>query len=67
MSFLRVLRKLVLGETWSLPLAIAVAIGLAAVARAFSDGAAWWHEAGGLLLTVLLLAALGWSVRVPRR
>ena len=59
---MRALRKLVLGETWVLPIGVALAVGAAALLRAASGGAAWWHDAGGVILTVLVLAALAYSV-----
>ena len=59
---MRALRKLVLGETWALPVGVALAVGAAALLRAASDGADWWHDAGGVILAVLVLAALAYSV-----
>ncbi len=59
---MRALRKLVLGETWALPVGVALAVVAAALLRAASDGAAWWHDAGGVILAVLVLAALAYSV-----
>ena len=59
---MRALRKLVLGETWTLPIAVALAVVAAAVLRAASDGAAWWRDAGGAILALLVLAALAYSV-----
>jgi hypothetical protein len=55
------LRKLVLGETWTLPLGVAVTlvIGLALDAA----GPAWWHRAGGFVLLVLALVTLALSLR----
>jgi hypothetical protein len=58
----RALRKLVLGETWALPVGVALAVGAAAVVRAASDGAHWWRDAGGAILALLVLAALAYSV-----
>ena len=59
---MRALRKLVLGETWALPVGVALAVGGAALLRTASDGAAWWRDAGGAILAVLVLAALAYSV-----
>ena len=63
MSFLRTLRKLVLGETWTLPVGVALALGAATLLRVATDGEGWWREGGGVLLAVLLVAALGVSLR----
>jgi len=67
MSLLRTVRKLVLGETWTLPAGVALAVGAGALLRALSDGAHWWHTAGGAVLVVLLLAALALSLRSSSR
>jgi hypothetical protein len=55
------LRKLVLGETWALPLGIALTLlaGLALDAA----GPAWWHRAGGFVLLACVLATLAASLR----
>ena len=55
------LRKLVLGETWALPLGIAVTLlaGLALEAA----GPAWWQRAGGFVLLAGVLATLALSLR----
>jgi hypothetical protein len=55
------LRKLVLGETWTLPLGVALtlAIGLALDAA----GPGWWHRAGGFVLLAGALATLVVSLR----
>jgi hypothetical protein len=58
----RALRKLVLGETWALPVGVVLAVGVAALLRAASGDAAWWRDAGGVILAVLVLAALAYSV-----
>lgn len=57
---MRSLRKLLLGETWFLPLGIAVVLGLAALASV--AGETLWHEAGGPLLLVAVLVLLIASV-----
>jgi hypothetical protein len=59
MSVLIQIRKLVLGETWIVPLGVATAIGAAAALKELAPAA--WEEAGGPLLVaaaglVLLLA-----------
>ena len=59
---MRALRKLVLGETWALPVGVALAVAVAALLRAASNGAAGWRDAGGVILAVLVLAALAYSV-----
>ncbi len=59
---MRTLCKLILGETWFLPLAIALVLLLAAAAsRAAPDA---WEAAGG---PVLLLGVLGILVAAVRR
>jgi hypothetical protein len=63
----RALRKLVLGETWTLPICVALAVGAAAVLRVASGDAAWWRDAGGVILAGLVLAALAVSVRSSSR
>lgn len=50
MSVLSALRKLVLGETWSLPLGVAVALGAAGAARALAGQDGWWRHGGGFIL-----------------
>jgi hypothetical protein len=64
-AVLRSLRQLILGETWTIPLGVAAAIGLALLIRgALPEGA--WQAAGGFSLAALLVAALGWSLRESR-
>ena len=58
------LRKLVLGETWALPGAVALAVGVAAVLRAVAGPGGWWADAGGWLM--LLMLATGFAVAVRR-
>ena len=64
---MRALRKLVLGETWTLPIAVALAVVAAAALRGLSGDAEWWRDAGGVVLAVLVLAALAVSVRSSAR
>jgi hypothetical protein len=64
---IRTVRKLVLGETWSLPIGVAVAVGAAAVLRAVAGHAAWWRDAGGFVLLALVVVALLAAVGRPSR
>ena len=61
-AFLRALRKLVLGETWALPVGIAAAVAIAAVLRVAAGPHGWWHHAGGWVLFALLAVALAGSL-----
>jgi hypothetical protein len=54
---MRTLRKLVLGETWALPIGIVVAVGAAAVVGALAGSADWWEDLGGFILLALLAGA----------
>ncbi|MEA2180434.1 MAG: hypothetical protein QOG77_3731 [Solirubrobacteraceae bacterium] len=63
---MRTLRKLVLGETWALPVGIAVAVGAAALVRLIAGPGGWWEDAGGFVLLALLVAAFAVAV-VKRR
>jgi hypothetical protein len=55
------LRKLVLGETWTLPIGVAATLlaGLALDAA----GPGWWHSAGGFVLLAGAVATLAVSLR----
>jgi len=55
---LRAAGKLVLGETWQLPLGVAAAVLLAAALRVAAGGEGWWRHAGGAILAALLAVAL---------
>lgn len=66
MSFLRTLRKLILGETWRLPLGIAAAVLMAVALRALAGDDGWWRDLGGVALGAGLIVALSVSV-IPRR
>lgn len=63
MSWLRTLRKLVLGETWTLPAGIALSVVAAAAVRVIHGPGGWWHAGGGWVLAVLLVGALAASLR----
>jgi hypothetical protein len=67
MSALRAARKLVLGETWTLPGGIAVAVLIAAALRLISGAGGWWRPAGGFVLAALLVGALAASLRRDAR
>jgi hypothetical protein len=58
MSFLRAMRKLILGETWALPAGVALAVGGAAIVRVLAGPGGWWRDGGGALLAVGLVGAL---------
>lgn len=64
---MRALRKLILGETWTLPAGVAVALAVAGVLRAVSGPHGWWHGAGGFVLLALALGALALSLYPARR
>ena len=56
--FLRTLRKLVLGETWQLPVGVAGAVAVAAALRLAAGDEVWWRHSGGAVLAGLLGVAL---------
>ena len=62
MTLLRTLRKLVLGETWVLPIGVALSMAAAVVARELAGADDWFSEAGGWLLLGLLAAAFAVAV-----
>jgi hypothetical protein len=65
MSLLRTLKKLLLGETWLLPVGLAVTIGASVLIRhVLGDG---WHHLGGFVLLAGVTAALLASVVVSSR
>ena len=64
---MRALRKLVLGETWTLPLGVLLTLALALVLDAVAGGTSWWRHAGGFLLLACVLAALAVSLAPARR
>jgi hypothetical protein len=55
------LRKLVLGETWTLPLGVAVTLLVGLALDAASPG--WWRSVGGFLLLAGAVATLSFSLR----
>ena len=58
------LRKLVLGETWTLPLGVALVLCAGVALDAAAGGDAWWRRAGGFLLLAGVLAALSVSLQL---
>jgi hypothetical protein len=62
---MRALRKLILGETWALPLGVALTLAAGLALDALAGDDAWWRHGGGFVLLVLVVAAL-WSA-LPRR
>lgn len=65
MTLLRTLRKLLLGETWILPLGIAILVAAAFGLRAVDRGG--WSDAGGLVLLAGVVAVLVLSVASSAR
>jgi hypothetical protein len=64
-TLVRTLRKLVLGETWVLPIGVALAVGVAGVLRALAGDHGWWRDAGGFVLLGLVVVALLAAARAP--
>ena len=62
---MRQLRKLVLGETWALPLGVLVTLVAGLVLDALEGDDAWWQHAGGFVILALVVGAL--TVALPRR
>jgi hypothetical protein len=68
---LKQLRKLVLGETWTLPLGVLCTLGAIGIYRLLDDDDTWWQHAGGFILLGLvalaLTASLAGALRAHRR
>lgn len=62
---LRSLRKLLLGETWSIPLGVAATLGVALLARRGLAADTWAHL-GGFILGATIVATLLLALRVGR-
>jgi hypothetical protein len=61
-SLLSSLRRLILGETWTIPLGVGASLGLALLLRASLPEAAW-EVAGGFCLAAFVLGVLAYSLR----
>lgn len=59
------LRKLLLGETWSIPLGVAAALGVALLARQGLAPGTWAHL-GGFILAAVIVATLLLGLRIGR-
>jgi hypothetical protein len=59
---MRALRKLVLGETWTLPLGVLATLALALVLHGLAGDTAWWRQVGGFVLLACVLAVLAASL-----
>jgi hypothetical protein len=59
---MRALRKLVLGETWTLPLGVFLTLAVALAVDAIAGDTPFWRHAGGFLLLACVLAALAVSL-----
>jgi hypothetical protein len=57
------LRKLLLGETWALPLGVAVVLAAGLALDAGFGDDAWWRHAGGFVLLAGVILALSASLR----
>ena len=62
---MRALRKLVLGETWSLPLGVLALLLCALVLHAVAPS--WWGSAGGWVLLALALVVLSAALAPAHR
>jgi hypothetical protein len=64
-AFLRSLRSLLLGETWTIPLGIGASLVTAAALRSELP-AHFWHAGGGFVIAALVAATLTLSLRSGR-
>lgn len=64
MNRLATARKLILGETWRLPIAVAALIAAALALRAAAPSL--WEDAGGPLLLAGTIASLAYSLGARR-
>ena len=64
---MRALRKVVLGETWSVPLGVLATLAVGLTLNWVADGAGWWVHAGGFILLACVLVVLSVSLAPARR
>ena len=64
---MRALRKIVLGETWALPLGVFATVALALTLEWVADDAGWWVHVGGFVLLGCVLGVLAASLAPARR
>ena len=64
MSTLRTIKKLILGETWILPVSLAITLAAAGLLRPL---AVWAHLGGFILLAAVLLILLASTNRSARK
>lgn len=64
---MKALRKLVLGETWTLPIGVFATVALALTLEWAADGAGWWVHAGGFILLACVLLVLAASLAPAHR
>jgi hypothetical protein len=65
MSVLRGLRLLLFGETWAIPIGVALVVGIGAAVRALAAGL--WQDLGGIFLLVGIVAVLSASLALSLR
>jgi hypothetical protein len=63
MSFVRQVRLLVLGETWTLPVGVAAVLAAGALLHHLAPHA--WRDAGGFLLLAGVIAVLAAALSRP--
>jgi hypothetical protein len=59
---MRALRKLVLGETWTLPLGVLATLAAALTLHRLAGDTPFWQRAGGFVILACVLAVLAASL-----
>jgi hypothetical protein len=62
---MRALRKLVLGETWTLPLGVFATLAVALTLHWI--GGSWWEHGGGFVVLACVLVVLALALAPARR